>query len=69
MKTSEVRALSAGECDQKVASLRKELYDLRAKAQSGQLEKPHQVKVIRRTIARIMTLKQEAELKETKQSG
>ncbi len=58
-KVSAVRDLSAQELGAKVVSLQKELFDLRQKKITGQLEKPHQFKAIRRQIAQIHTVKKE----------
>lgn len=58
-KARDMRSLSAQELDQKVASLHKELHDLRQKKVTGQLDKPHFFKQVRRQIAQILTVKNE----------
>ncbi len=58
-KAKEFRSLSAQELDQKYGSLQKELHELRQKKVTGQLDKPHFFKQIRRQIAQILTVKNE----------
>ena len=59
LKAKELRNLSHGELDQKKTSLEKELHDLRQKKITGQLDKPHFFKSVRRQIAQINTVKRE----------
>ena len=59
VKAKEFRNLSAEELSQKRASLEKDLHDLRQKKVTGQLEKPHFFKEIRKQIAKIETIKRE----------
>lgn len=56
VKAKDLKALSAQELNEKKAQLEKELHELRQKKIVGQLEKPHQFKVARRQIARILTI-------------
>lgn len=58
-KAKDLRSLSAQELDQKKGIAEKELYALRQRKITGQLEKPHQFKMLRRQIAQINTLKRE----------
>lgn len=58
-KVSDLRALSANELEHKKEALNKELFDLRQKKVTGQLEKPHQFKLVRRQIAQINTIQRE----------
>ena len=60
MKVKELRQLPETEWDQKLNALRKELYGLRSRAQTGKLDNPSQIRFIRRDIARLMTLQSEA---------
>ncbi|MCC6012975.1 MAG: 50S ribosomal protein L29 [Candidatus Verstraetearchaeota archaeon] len=48
----------------KLSELRAELIKLRAQQASGTLENPSRIKLIRKTIARILTINREEELKE-----
>ena len=58
-KVRELRNLSEAELDQKKDSLEKELYGLRQKRVTGQLDKPHLFKTIRRQIAQMNTVRRE----------
>lgn len=62
MKASEVRAKSADELKDSLAALKKEALNLRFQQASGQLENTARVKVVRRDIARILTLLDEHRL-------
>ena len=56
MKTKEIRELSKDELVTRKRELRQEVFHLRMQQQSGQLEKPSQLRVIRREVARIETV-------------
>ena len=56
MKASDVRAKSADEMNDELASLKKEQFNLRFQKATGQLEKTSRVKQVRRDIARIKTI-------------
>lgn len=56
MKTKEIRELSRDELVTRKRDLRQEVFHLRLQQQSGQLEKPSQLRVIRREVARIETI-------------
>ena len=59
MKVNEMRDMSAGELNQKLASLKEELFNLRFQLATGQLENPMRIKEIKKTIARIKTVQRE----------
>ncbi|MBR0062946.1 MAG: 50S ribosomal protein L29 [Oscillospiraceae bacterium] len=63
MKVKEIRDMSVGELDQKVASLKEELFNLRFQHATGQLENPMRIREVKKTIARIKTIQREHELK------
>lgn len=63
MKVNEIREMSAGELNQKVASLKEELFNLRFQLATGQLENPMRIREVKKTIARIKTVQREQELK------
>ncbi len=63
MKVNEIRNLSAAEMDEKVAGLKEELFNLRFQLATGQLENPARIREVKKTIARIKTVKREVELK------
>ncbi len=56
MNASDVRAKSADELNDELASLKKEQFNLRFQKATGQLEKTSRVKQVRRDIARIKTI-------------
>jgi large subunit ribosomal protein L29 len=56
MKTSEIRALSPDEKQQKLKDLKHELFNLRFQHEVGQLENPSKMKETRKDIARIRTV-------------
>lgn len=55
MKTKEIRELSLNDLAARKNELSEEIFHLRLQQQSGQLEKPSQLRAIRREIARIET--------------
>ena len=56
MKVNEIRNLSAEELNQKLASLKEELFNLRFQLPTGQLDNPMRIKEVKKTIARIKTV-------------
>jgi large subunit ribosomal protein L29 len=56
MKIKEIRDLSTTEMAIRKRDLREESFHLRIQQQSGQLEKPSQLRTIRREIARLETI-------------
>jgi large subunit ribosomal protein L29 len=58
-KAKDLRGLSADEFNLKKQSLEKGLNELRQKKITGQLDKPHQFKLMRRQIAQINTIEKE----------
>lgn len=58
-KVAELRNLSINELDLKRQALEKDLFELRLKKSSGQLDKPHQFAAAKKQIARINTIKRE----------
>ena len=60
MKASEVRDLTVEEQAQKLVETEKELFNLRIQQSSGQLEKPDSIRVVKREIARIKTVMNQA---------
>jgi large subunit ribosomal protein L29 len=56
MKSAEVRALSPDQLNEQLLQLKKEQFNLRFQAATGQLEKTHRVDEIRKDIARIKTV-------------
>ena len=62
MKVNDIRDMSTGELNQKLASLKEELFNLRFQLATGQLENPMRIKEVKKTIARIKTIQREQEL-------
>jgi large subunit ribosomal protein L29 len=56
MKIKELRELSIDELGAKRRELRHEMLNLRIQQQSGQLENPSRIKILRRDVARIETI-------------
>jgi large subunit ribosomal protein L29 len=56
MKASDVRALTIDQIDDEVLKLKKEQFNLRFQRATGQLENTVRVRVVRRDIARLMTI-------------
>ena len=55
MKMQDVRSLTADQLADNLLELKREQFNLRFQAATGQLEKSHRVEQIRRDIARIKT--------------
>ncbi|MCL6466210.1 MAG: 50S ribosomal protein L29 [candidate division WOR-3 bacterium] len=64
MKASELRELSKEELHRKVAELRDELFRLKLRRTTEQLPNPVRLRVLRREIARCLTVLKEKESKE-----
>jgi large subunit ribosomal protein L29 len=56
MNISEVRDLSVDQLDDELIKLKREQFNLRFQAATGQLENTSRVRVVRRAIARIKTV-------------
>jgi large subunit ribosomal protein L29 len=61
-KPEELRDLSDDELDTKLAEAKEELFNLRFQLVTGQLDNPMAIKVMRKEIARILTVIREREL-------
>ena len=55
MKVNEIRDLSAEELNQKLASLKEELFNLRFQLAANQLENTARLKAVKKDIARVKT--------------
>ena len=53
MKIADVRSLTADQLHEELLKLKKEQFNLRFQAATGQVEKTHRVDVVRKSIARI----------------
>jgi large subunit ribosomal protein L29 len=56
MTVKEIRALSAGEITQKLREVRDQLVQLKLRKQTGQVEKTHELRTLRKDIARLETI-------------
>ncbi|HVO66482.1 MAG TPA: 50S ribosomal protein L29 [Syntrophales bacterium] len=65
MKIKEIRDLSIDELVQKNKELVEELFKLRLRHTSGQLESPAAMRSVRRNIARVKTILREREVQQT----
>ncbi|MDR0902423.1 MAG: 50S ribosomal protein L29 [Opitutaceae bacterium] len=59
MTAKETRDLSVTEIDTKLREAREQLIQLRLRKQTGQVEKTHTIRVIRKDIARMETIRAE----------
>lgn len=56
MKSSDMRALTAEELKQKENDFRRELFNLRFRLATGEVENPMRVRAVRKDIARVLTV-------------
>ncbi len=59
MKANELRDKSVEDLNKELLSLTREKFNLRMQKGSGQLTRPHQMKAVRRSIARVKTILKE----------
>ncbi len=59
MKIKDIRKLKDEELDAKIVSSKKELFDLRMKHATGSLDKPSDLKNLRKAVARMKTVQKE----------
>lgn len=59
MKAQEVRDLSVAEINVKLTETREKLLGLRLRKQTGQVEKTHELRSLRKDIARLETIKKQ----------
>lgn len=59
MKIEEVRSMKETELTYELGKLRKELFELRFKARTAGIADPARIRVLRRSIARILTVRQQ----------
>jgi large subunit ribosomal protein L29 len=62
MKTKSLIDLTTAEIEQKVATYKEELFNLRFQSATGQLENPARLSQVRKNIARCKTVLREREL-------
>ncbi len=66
MKSKEIRELTTEEIKKKIVENKEELFNLRFQQATGNLDKPHRVHELRKTVARLKTILNERESKEAK---
>ena len=66
MKINEVRKLTTEEIQKRIAETKEELFNLRFQQATGSLEKPHRVRELRHTVARLKTVLKERESEDVK---
>jgi len=59
MKVAEIRDKSADQLDDELLKLKKEQFNLRFQQASGQLENTSRMREVRRTIARVLTIRKQ----------
>jgi len=61
MKSSEIRKMSTEDINKEILKIKTELFELRMKQATGNLDKPHKINELRKTIARLKTVLTEKE--------
>ena len=64
MKVKEIRELSTEEINKKLVEAKEELFNLRFRQATGNLEKPSRIRDLRHTVARMKTVLKEREINE-----
>ena len=62
MKMVEIKKLTTEELNKRIEENKKELFNLKFAASTGNLEKPHKIKELRHEVAKIKTVIREREL-------
>lgn len=62
LKTKEIRNLSSEQLTSKIDELKNELFNLRFRLATGQLDNPSSIKMVKKDIARTKTILREREL-------
>lgn len=61
-KAAEIRKMTVGELTQTIEDAKQELFNLRFQWETGQLEDYSRIRVLKRQIARLLTIQREREL-------
>jgi large subunit ribosomal protein L29 len=64
--TGKLRGMSDAELQKEEAGLREEVWKLKMQQVTGQLQDPNRVKIARRGLARVLTIRRERELEAAK---
>jgi len=62
LNATEIRALTEGQIDEELERARQELFNLRFQKVTGRLADASRVKVVRRELARLLTVRREREI-------
>jgi large subunit ribosomal protein L29 len=68
-EADKLRDVSEDELETKLVEAKEELFNLRFQLVTGQLDNPMQIKVVRKHVARILTLMRERELEDLEAEG
>jgi len=68
-EADQLRDVDVDELSTKLAEAKEELFNLRFQLVTGQLDNPMQIKVVRKQVARILTLMRERELEALEAAG
>ena len=63
MTSKEIRELAPAELPNKIRETREQLLQLRLRKQTGQVEKTHEIRTLRKTIARLETIQNQKKSK------
>jgi len=69
MKMADIRKLTTEDLNKRLEENKKELFNLKFSASTGNLEKPHRIKELRHEVAKIKTVLRERELNESKEEA
>ncbi len=69
MKMADIRKLTTEDLNKRLEENKKELFNLKFSAATGNLEKPHRIKELRHEVAKIKTVIRERELSEVKEAN
>ena len=69
VKAGKIREMAAVELGKRAGEIREELFKLRFQQATGQLENPSRVRVLRRELARVLTVQQEQAAAAAKPAG
>ena len=64
MKSEDARGLSEKEREEKIVDISQEIFNLRLQLAAGKIENPSRIRYLRRDVARLKTIKKEAQVLE-----
>jgi large subunit ribosomal protein L29 len=68
LKVEQMRQMTDEEIDAKLKEYKEELFNLRFRMATGQLDNPMQLRAVRKSIARVKTIQRERELAALKEA-